>query len=310
MICFKSHVELRHLRYFVAVAEELHFGRAARRLHLSQPPLSAQIRALEDEVGARLLDRSRHHVALTDAGRAFLERARDILSRASAMAEEVAGIARGEQGLVRLGYTTTASYELLPGLLATLRVTAPGLRVRLREIPSPAQPAALRADQLDAGLACFPLAAEDLVQGALVRERMVCAVPAGHPLGRQGSLRVGELRGVPMVGLRESTEPEWAALFAAELAEAEVIPQIVAEADTKLSLLGLVAAGLGVALVSSSLATVRRPGVRYRPLRGIRRDLELGFLHRPTPSPLVRAVVAAARQAVGTGRKRATRAST
>ncbi|HVK77486.1 MAG TPA: LysR substrate-binding domain-containing protein [Kofleriaceae bacterium] len=284
-------MELRHLRYFVAVAEELHFGRAARRLRISQPPLSAQIRDLEHELAVTLFIRTRHKVELTDAGHALLARARDVLARVGTFAAEAASVARGEQGVVTVGYTTTAAYQLLPRLLQQLRVHHPRIALRLEELASPAQPAALEDRRIDLGLACLPIATRGTVALPLIHEQMTLAIPHDHPLARRAAIGLADLRGVAQVGLRDSTEPGWAQACAGELARARVAAPVVAEADTKLALLGLVAAGLGVAVISSSLATLGRPGVVFRPIADSQVPLVLGAVHRPQPSELVRAVL-------------------
>lgn len=288
-------MELRHLRYFVAVAEELHFGRAARRLAVSQPPLSAQIRDLERELATALFVRSHHRVELTDAGRALLPRARDVLGRVGAFAAEAASVARGEHGVVTIGYTTTATYELLPRLLARLRTHDRGITVRLEEMASPSQPGALADGRIDLGIACLPVIAPRTTAEPLIHEQITLAIPTRHPLARRARIRLADLRDVAQVGLRDSTEPGWAQACAGELLRARIVGPVVAEADTKLALLGLVAAGLGVAVISSSLATLRRPGVVFRPIADARTPLVLGALHRPAPSPLVTRVLVAAR---------------
>lgn len=294
---YRSAMELRHLRYFVAVAEELHFGRAARRLHISQPPLSAQIKDLEQELGAALFVRTHHRVELTDAGQALLVRARDVLARVGAFADEAAGVARGELGLVTVGYTTTATYQLLPRFLRSMSKRKPKITIRLEEMATPAQPAALDDQRIDLGIGCLPAVAPRTVSRPLVRERMVLALPAKHPLTRKSEVQLADLRGLEMVGLRDSPEPGWAQACAGELLRAGVVARVVAEADTKLALLGLVEAGLGAAVLSSSLAALGRRGVVFRPIAKCRLELVLGALHRPEPSELVRAVLAVATEA-------------
>jgi len=303
-------MELRHLRYFVAVAGELHFGRAAKRLHVSQPPLSAQIRDLERELGTELFRRSHHRVELTDAGRVLLARAREVLARVAVLADEAASVARGDRGLVHIGYTTTATYQLLAPLLAQLRAQA--ITARLLEMPSPAQPAALADGTIDLGLACLPVIPHGASALPLIEERITLALPAHHPLAARRTIRLAQLRDEPQVGLRDSTEPGWAQACFAALGRARVRGPVVAEADTKLALLGLVAAGLGVAVISSSLATLGRAGVVYRPLADARTPLVLGALHRPAPSPLVTHVLALARAAAASTRstRRSARPST
>ena len=280
-------MELRHLRYFVAVAEELHFGRAARRLHISQPPLSAQIRDLEHELGVELFTRSHHKVELTDAGRQLLARARDVVLRAGDLAAEAASVARGASGFVSVGYTTTAAYCFLPHWLELVRERLPRVAVRLEEMPSPTQAPLLDDQRIDLGLACLPVPVHGALAQPLVSERICVAIPAQHPLSKRQRLRLAELRGVAQVVLRDSPEQGWAQACAAELTRARIHGPVVAEADTKLALLGLVAAGLGLAVVSSSLATLGRSGVVFRTITDSRTPLVLGALHRPRPSQLV-----------------------
>lgn len=290
-------MELRHLRYFVAVAEELHFGRAARRLHISQPPLSAQVRDLEHELGVELFERTRHKVELTDAGRLLLGRARDVLSRANGLAAEAASVARGASGLVSVGYTTTAAYCFLSRWLKLAQQRLPQVAIRLEEMASPGQAPALEEQRIDIGLACLPVPTRDVRSAPLVRERITLAIPRSHPLAQRSRVRLADLSGVPQVVLRDSPEQGWAQACAAELTRAAVTAPVVAEADTKLALLGLVAAELGVAVISSSLATLGRPGVVFRAIADARTPLVLGALHRPRPSALVTQLLGLAEQA-------------
>jgi DNA-binding transcriptional LysR family regulator len=280
-------MELRHLRYFEAVAEELHFGRAAQRLHISQPPLSAQIKDLEHTLGVELFVRSHHKVELTDAGRLLLVRARDVLQRVAELADEAARVARGASGLVSVGYTTTAAYQFLPRWLELIKQRLPEVAVRLEELASPAQPAALNDQRIDIGLACLPVPTLGTTARPLVHERITLAIPTRHPLAKRRALRLADLRGVTQVVLRDSPEPGWAQACAAELSRGKVVAPVAAEADTKLALLGLVAARLGVAVVSSSLATLGRPGVVFRTVVDARSPLVFGALHRAKPSALV-----------------------
>jgi DNA-binding transcriptional LysR family regulator len=311
---YGGHVELRHLRYFVAVAEELHFGRAARRLHISQPPLSSQIRDLERELHVELFVRSHHQVELTDAGRVLLVRARDLLQRADHLTAEAASVARGASGLVSVGYTTTAAYVLLPRWLELIKQRMPQVEVRLVELSSPAQPRALEERRIDLGFSCLPVPAQGMLARPLSSERITVAIPARHPLAKRSKLRLADLRGVTQVVLHDSPEQGWAQACAGELARAKVVAPVAAEADTKLALLGLVAAQLGVAVISSSLATLQRPGVVFRTVVDAKTPLVLGALYRPTLSPLVAELLELAVMAgidkTGVRRVRAPRAST
>ncbi|AKV01891.1 LysR family transcriptional regulator YnfL [Labilithrix luteola] len=281
-------MELRHLRYFVAVAEELHFGRAAKRLRISQPPLSAQIRDLEDEVGARLFERGTRNVDLTAAGRAFFGRAKDLLARAEAAKSEANDIGRGELGAISIGYTTTAMYELLPRVLTAFRAERTRIGITLAEMPSRALAGALDEGRIDVGFACLPTELGHHVARVVDEDRMVIALPERHPLARRAKLRLRDLETLEMVGVRPTIEPGWAKACEVALANAGVFPKILQEADTKLALLGLVAAGLGAAVVSSSLATLARTGVVFRPIQGDKTRLALGMLSRKTNGPLVK----------------------
>src|ERR1700761_9673160 len=182
-------MELRHLRYFVAVAEELHFTRAAERLHIAQPPLSQQIRALEAELGVQLFERTRRSVALTDAGRALLERARELLAATQALPAQLQRIARGEAGQLRIGFSSTLPLpRLLRTLIADWRRSHPDVALGLREMHSAQQFEALHAGELDVGLVRYnERAPEDIRLQLLRRDPLRLVVPAGPRFGRRPS---------------------------------------------------------------------------------------------------------------------------
>jgi DNA-binding transcriptional LysR family regulator len=277
-------MEPRLLRAFVAVAEELHFGRAARRLHISQPPLSVQIRTLEERLGARLFDRDRRHVVLTEAGAFFLERARYHLREAELSCSEAIRIARGEAGVLAIGYTPTATYEVLPRALARFRAEWPEIRLELRELRSAQQGGALREGRIEVGLACGPLAFEHISEHVLATESFVAALPEAHRLARRRGLTLSDLRGEPCVQVRPDIEPAWAGACQAELDAAGVALAPVQETDSKIALLGLVAAGVGLAIVSESMQRLARDGVVYRPLVDMKRRVPLVGLVGAEPS--------------------------
>src|SRR5262245_54285571 len=168
--------DLRQLRHFIAVAERLHFGRAAAALHMSQPPLSRSIQDLEARVGARLLERTRRRVALTPEGERFLEEAKKILESLERAVHEVGRMAGGEQGRLRLGFVSLADYGVLPGLLKSYKAARPGVSLQLREMLSPDQATALSAGELDFGLLLPPVSGE-LEHLVVSRERFVAALP-------------------------------------------------------------------------------------------------------------------------------------
>lgn len=280
-----SELDPRLLRSFVAVAEELHFGRAARRLHISQPPLSVQIKKLEESLGARLFERDRRHVALTEAGAFLLPRARHLLAEAERSASEVLRIARGEAGVLAVGYTPTATYEVLPPLLRAFRKRAPEVRLELLELRSAEQPEALRHGRIEVGLACGPLDPPDLSEHVLVRERFVLAVSRGHRLARGGDVPLRALDGEGLILVRPDLEPAWADACTRALARARIRMPVVQETDGKIAMLGLVAAGLGVSLVSASMMRLGREGVVYRELPELRARVPLTLLTQQAPSP-------------------------
>jgi DNA-binding transcriptional LysR family regulator len=276
--------EPRLLRAFVAVAEELHFGRAAKRLHISQPPLSMQIRRLEQQLEARLFERDRRHVRLTEAGRFMLDRARHLLAETERARVEVRRIAHGESGLLAVGYTPTAMYELLPKLIPAFTKLRPDVRLELIEMRSALQPDALREQRIEVGFACGPLSQPDLHERVLVRETLIAALPASHPLARRSKLPLSALAGQPIVLVRRDVEPLWADASRAAIEGAGHALQVVQEADTKLAVLGLVAAGVGLSPVSSSMRHLGRRGVTFRDLTGLSLKLPLVALAREQPS--------------------------
>jgi len=284
-------MEPRLLRAFVAVAEELHFGRAARRLHISQPPLSVQIRRLETELGVQLFVRSRHAVSLTEAGQALLGRARNLLAEADRATLEVRRIAGGEAGVLTIGYTPTATFQVLPELVPAYRAQAPAVRLDLREMRSPDQPNALREGRIEVGFVCAPVDALGLTEHVLRRERMVVVLPAAHRLARRARVPVSALRGEPYISVPADVEPGWARRSSAALQDAGVTLEVAQEADSKLAMLGLVAAGMGISVVSESMAVLAPRGVVFRPMTGVDTRLVLSVLCARSPSPRAQALV-------------------
>src|SRR5262245_26825869 len=192
-------MELRHLRYFVVVAEELHFRRAAERLHMSQPPLSQQIRALEAEVGATLLLRNQRKVELTAAGAAFLERAREILAAVEDAALEARRVQRGEVGRLAIGFVGSAMYSFVPDLLRAFRERYPDIQLRLQELGTSEQLRQLENGRLDVGFMRTPSTRPELRAETVLEERVVAALPDAHPLAARARLRLTDLEGQPLV---------------------------------------------------------------------------------------------------------------
>ncbi|OQX17707.1 MAG: LysR family transcriptional regulator [Desulfobulbaceae bacterium A2] len=264
-------MELRHLRYFVAVAEELHFGRAAERLHMAQPPLSQQIRALEEELGVRLFVRTSRSVSLTPAGASFAQDARATLARVEEAARLARRIHRGEAGEIRVGYMNPVMDAVLCRALATFRVSRPELTLRLRELPSPTQLEELRAGRLD--VAFIRLVAEPggqdlrgLASRVVLREPYVLAMPKGHRLARLSVIPLRQAGTEPLILFPRSAMPVLHDVMLAALRDSGATPEIAQEVMGKHASLALVAAGLGVCLVPASARDWRRQGVVLRPL--------------------------------------------
>ena len=286
-------MELRHLRYFVAVAEELHFHRAAERLHISQPPLSQQIRALERELGVTLLERSRRRVGLTPAGSAFLEDARAILEATERAADTARRVAAGELGSLRIGFVGSATFSpTLPALLREFRDRYPDVDLRLRELQTTEQLAGLSAGRIDVGVIRGPLAAADvaadLEQLVILREQLVVAVPDTHRLAQNRELHAADLRDETFVILRRREAPGLFASLASVMRGAGGMPSDVLEVAEMQTILGLVASGFGVSLVPASVAEAERAGISFRPLADPSPQIELALAWNSTTNSPVR----------------------
>ena len=276
--------DLRQLRHFVAVAERLHFGRAAAALHISQPPLSRSIRDLEERVGATLLARTRRHVELTPEGARFLEEAKRVLSHLERAVLEVRGMAAGDGGRLRLGFVSLADYGVLPGLLKAYKAARPGVALALREMLSPEQAAALAAGELDFGLLLPPVAGADLEHIVVQRERFLAALPASHRLARRrGRIAVRELAGEAFVMAPREIAPGLHDIVAALSARAGFSPRVAQEAIQMQTVVSLVSSGLGVAIVPESLANLGRRGVVYRDIADAHPRLDLWLAWRRGP---------------------------
>jgi DNA-binding transcriptional LysR family regulator len=260
-------MELRHLRYFIAVAEELHFGRAAARLHMTQPPLSLQIQALERELGVQLLVRGRT-TELTEAGRAFLEKARWAIEAADEAARAAQQARQETSGRLRLGLPTMAVCDLAPVALRTFQEWFPEVAVETTVAPTGTHLEALRAEQLDIAFVCGGvLDPEAMHFRPLHSEPLVLTMPEDHPLSGLFAVRVEQLAGEPIVFFPRSLEPPlYHYLVTDVLGRSRVAPLVALEATTLQSTYSAVAAKLGVAFAAESTARiVKVPGVVHRP---------------------------------------------
>ena len=258
--------ELGQLRCFVAVAEELHFRRAAARLNMTQPPLSRQIQLLEQELGFPLLLRSSRAVRLTPAGAVFLDQARNLLRMAEGAAQEALRVARGETGSLTIGFTAASSYSALPRLVALIRAGAPGIELNLREMVTGEQWTALRAGGIDLGLLRPP--AHDRPFLRLEREALLLALPRAHPLAGEEAVDPAVLDGQPLITYPPLEGRYLHDLVLSVLRLSGVAPGRVQHVSQTHSILALVSAGIGLALVPQAAERFRPVDVVLRPLRG------------------------------------------
>lgn len=275
-------MELRHLRYLVAVAEELHFSRAAQRLHISQPPLSQQIRQLEDELGVRLFHRTRRNVQLTDAGRVVLEEARRTLAQAGEVIRAAERARRGQAGHLRIGFSSSAPYTMLPAILRTFRERFPDVALTLLERSSEEQAHLLFERVSDAGFVRPPIedSAGLLIVRAILREPLVAALPDSHPLGRARTVAVKSLASEPFVLFPRHAAPGLYDQILGMCRRAGFNPNVTQEAVQMQTIVSLVSAGLGVAIVPASIQNLQRAHVVYRELRPRSATTEMAVAYR------------------------------
>ena len=290
-----SGMKLHLLRYFAVLAEELHFGRAAERLAITQPPLSSGIKALEEELGVKLFERTSKHVALTPAGHAYLAEVRVVLDRVARAGETARAVAEGLQGRLDIGFTGSMVYRDMPRIVRAFGDRAPGIEVNLREMSSSEQIEALLHRQLHAGfvntstvpprLACLPLAAD----------HFVCCLPEGHALARAAAVPLPALAQETFVMFARDVAPANHDNVIALFHRAGIHPHTRHAARQWLTVVSLVALGMGVALVPASLAQAGVQGVRFVPIAGLRHPT-VGVLawHEETGVPALRAFLACA----------------
>jgi len=294
-------MELRHLRYFVAVAEELSFTRAAERLHIGQPPLSHQIQMLEAEVGARLLERSKRWVRLTEAGKLFLDDARRVLALSEQAVQTARRAERGEAGELRIGFTfSTPLTPLFATVVNHYRQRYPGVQLTLQEMSTLGQIDAIANRELDLGLVRPP----ELTQPAAVeltmlrRDPLVMVLPVRHPLVGKKRLAIADLKGEPLIMYPASVGTGIHLQINRLCKEAGFTPTIAMEAPEVSTIIGLVAAGCGVSVLPSAFSIIQMRDVVYRPLADREAKTTLYLARRKdAASPLVAAFVAVAKEA-------------
>lgn len=292
-------IDVRQLRQFVAVAEELNFRRAAERLHMTQPPLSQTIRSLEEELGTLLFVRTRRKVELTQPGRVLLDQSHRVLSQMARALDAARGAAQGMTGRLSVGFVPSSTYEILPAILRQFRSRHPAIDLHLEELATVDQTDALLQHRIDVALNRPPtFFTAGIVQETLVRERLIAALPADHPLAARRKLRLRDLREERflLIAPRWGTGYHTRVLNACE--EAGFVPRVVQEPKYMHTIVGLVAAGMGVALVPHSLARLTPKGCVYRVLadRSSALSVDLGAAwHESDAAPALHAFLEAAR---------------
>jgi DNA-binding transcriptional LysR family regulator len=274
-------VRYRRLGYFVAVAEELSFTRAARRLHMAQPPLSQQIALLEKEVGTPLFDRTRRTVRLTAAGAALLPEARRLLADLDETVRMVRSVGEGTVGRLAVGFVPSAMGGVLPDLLREFRATHPEVELTLHEMAPDALLRAVHDRRLDLAVLYLPISEPDLAQRRLASEQLLLALPEAHPAAAARTVALADVAEEPFVLPERHDVPGLHAAVTTLFADAGVTPRVAQRGVWLIqTVLGLVAAGIGLAVVPSSAATLRRRGVALRPLAEAAHQLELAAIWR------------------------------
>lgn len=287
-------IELRQLRYFVTVAEEMHFGRAAARLHMTQPPLSQTIQSLEAALGTQLFFRTRRSVALTPAGRALLPEAQRMLLQAEELPDLARRAAAGESGRLSLAFVSTADYSVLPSFLREFREHYPQVQIELREATTDVQLEELAQGRIDAGLLIPPVPDKlktELDYAPMLSEPLILAAPEGLEVLRgKKTVALKTLSDMPLIIFPRRIAPAFHDAILACFHDAGLTPHIGQEAIQMQTIVGLVSAGMGIALVPQSVSNLKRPGVEYKPLSDHTPLVETGLAwRRDNVSPVLQA---------------------
>ena len=261
-------MELRHLKYFVAVADELHFGKAAKKLHIAQPALSKQVMDLENELGLKLFDRTRRAIQLTDAGSYFFKEARQLLLQVEQTSENARRIDRGHAGRLVVGFVGSVIHTFLPERVRAFRERYPDVELVLQEISTAEQIKSLQDKRIDVGVH-YPHGHDaTLSSQSIAHASLMAVLPKKHALASRKSLHIRELAREPFIANTRSSEPVVRDAFIAMCHVAGFSPRITQEAGQVQTVLGLVASGLGVCLLPDFIKNIKRPDVQYIPLTG------------------------------------------
>jgi DNA-binding transcriptional LysR family regulator len=292
-------IELRHLRYFAILAQELHFGRAAARLGIAQPPLSQQIRRLESALGTRLLDRTSRRVQLTDAGSAFLVEAERVLAGLETAVEAARRTGRGESGELRVAFAATVMFLALPQIIREFRSRYPRVHLDLREMPTGPQLDGLRAGNIEIGFVREPRPDPALEMVTVMREPLRIAVNRSHPLAARPTLAVKDLANEPFVLFPADLAPGLHAQVVALCRAAGFTPRIVEESRELYTSVSLVEAGVGVSILPASVEKLGWRGVRYRAIPSAGAETRIAAAwRRDRVRPVIEAFMSVVREIV------------
>lgn len=295
-------IDTKSLQVFVAVAEELHFGRAAERLHLAQPPVSQRIRTLEGQLRVQLFERTTRSVRLTDAGEALLDHSRRILASLEEAETVCRAAGTGAVGRVRIGFAGASSHDDLPRLTRAVRRTYPGIELELHGQTYAEEASALVASgDLDLAFARLPIHSPGLDYRVINTEQLLCALPAQHRAARTKTIDLATLSEEPFVTFPAYRGSSLRAVTVSACADAGFTPRIVQEAPDSATILALVAAGVGVTITLSTVRHVQRTGVAYRPIRSRPEELQAVLVWRSdNPSNTLQRVLDVAATALPT----------
>ncbi|MFM8467851.1 MAG: LysR family transcriptional regulator [Oxalobacteraceae bacterium] len=291
-------MDLRQMRYFLALAEERNFTRAAQRLHMAQPPLTRQIRVLEEELGATLFVRSSKGVDLTEAGQALLDEVPNLLALAQRARERTVAASQGLSGRLDVGIFGSGVLDLIPRILARFHAERADVKIVLHNLTKTEQIEALRERRISVGFNRLVPPEDDLTVETILREAMAVALPAAHRLARQKEIRIADLSDQPLILYPRLPIAGLAQQVMQAFSREKSILRVEQEVEDVLTAIALVAGGFGLCITASSTASLRLPGVVYRPLISNHlREIELSCLYRQSDeSPLLAAFLSVVRQ--------------
>jgi DNA-binding transcriptional LysR family regulator len=261
-------MELRHLRYFVAVADALNFTKAAEQLRLAQPSLTRQIHNLEEELGVRLFNRTKNQVSLTAEGRAFLSDAKRLLAQAAESVNSVQRLSRGHTGELNIAYLSNFNFELIPASLAAFRLNCPHVSLNVFEMTPAEQLRALEARKVDLGFVGLkpPQTSKDLQWECISHHEIVVVLPAHHPMAKKQSIHITALKDEFFIGMSERTHPGFREWLVGVCEPGSFTPRIIQDTELEAALMHVIAQGMGVTLARSQIRKLAHPGVVFRAL--------------------------------------------